>query len=40
MNYLRGPDPDDHTDLATSDLIDVITQTWGRNAIHPSNAAD
>jgi len=40
MNYLRGPDPDDHTDLATSDLIDVITQTWGRNAIRPSNAAD
>jgi endoglucanase len=40
MNYLRGPDPDDHTDLATSDLIDVITQTWGRNAIQPSNAAD
>jgi hypothetical protein len=40
MNYLRGPDPEDHTDLATSDLIDVITQTWGRNAIQPSNAAD
>jgi hypothetical protein len=40
MNYLRGPDPDDHTDLATSDLIDVITQTWRRNAIRPSNVAD
>jgi hypothetical protein len=39
MNYLRGPDPDNHTDLATSDLIDVITEYWGRNTIRPSNVA-
>jgi hypothetical protein len=39
MNYLRGPDPDDHTDLATSDLIDVIREYWGRNTIRPSNFA-
>jgi hypothetical protein len=35
MNYLRGPDPDNHTDLATSDLIDVITKYWGRNTTRP-----
>jgi len=40
MNYLRGPDPDDHTDLATSDLIDVITTSWGRNTIRPSSVAE
>jgi hypothetical protein len=39
MNYLRGPDPDDHTDLTTSDLIDVIREYWGRNTIRPSNSA-
>jgi len=35
MNYLRGPDPDNHTDLATNDLIEVITTYWGRNTIYP-----
>jgi hypothetical protein len=35
MNYLRGPDPDNHTDLAANDLTDVITTFWGRNTIRP-----
>jgi hypothetical protein len=40
MNYLRGPDPDNHTDLAANDILDVITQSWARNTIRPSTLAE
>ncbi len=37
MNYLRGPDPDNHTDLETNALLEVIRDNWSRNTIRPSN---
>jgi hypothetical protein len=38
MNYLFGPDPDNHTPVE-SELLDVITAFWSRNTIRPSNFA-
>jgi hypothetical protein len=40
FNFLHGPDPDHHTDVSSSELIDVIVQHWGRNAIRPSNFSE
>jgi hypothetical protein len=37
FNFRFGPDPDHHSDVASSDLIDVIVKYWGRNTIRPSN---
>jgi len=37
FNFRHGPDPDDHTDVATSDLIEVIKKYWGRNTMRPSH---
>jgi len=39
FNFLHGPDPDNHADVASNDLIDVIREYWGRNTIRPSNFA-
>lgn len=36
FNFRHGPDLDKHTDVASSDLIDVITEYWGRNTARPS----
>jgi hypothetical protein len=36
FNFCHGPDPDHHADVASSDLIDVITKYWVRNSIRPS----
>jgi len=36
MNYCLGPDPDNRVEVASSDLIDVIREYWGRNTIRPS----
>ena len=36
FNFRHGPDPDNHTDVASSELIDVITEYWGRNTVRPS----
>jgi hypothetical protein len=36
FDFLHGPDPDNHTNLETSDLIEVIRSHWGRNTIRPS----
>ena len=36
FNFRHGPDPDKHTDVASSELIDVITEYWGRNTARPS----
>ena len=35
FNFRHGPDPHNHTDVATSDLIDAISKYWGRNTMRP-----
>jgi hypothetical protein len=37
FNFGHCPDPDNHTDVAFSDLIEVVPKYWGRNTIPPSN---
>jgi len=37
FNFRHGPDPDHHADVASSDLIDVISEYWRRNTIRPSS---
>jgi hypothetical protein len=39
FNFRHGPDPDNHTDVQTSELIQVITGYWGRNTLRPSSSA-
>ena len=36
FDFLNGPDPANHTNLDTSDLIEVVRSHWGRNTIRPS----
>ncbi|RKY65174.1 MAG: hypothetical protein DRP99_00665 [Candidatus Latescibacterota bacterium] len=36
FNFRHGPDPDCHTDVATSELMDVILKYWKRNMVRPS----
>jgi len=36
FNFRHGPDPENHTDVASSDLIKVIEKYWGRNTMRPS----
>ena len=37
FNFRHGPDPNNHTDVESSDLMDVIIEYWGRNTIRPSS---
>ncbi|MCK4316801.1 MAG: endo alpha-1,4 polygalactosaminidase, partial [Anaerolineae bacterium] len=37
FNFRHGPDPNNHTDVGSSDLMDVIIEYWGRNTIRPSS---
>jgi len=37
FNFRHGPDPNNHTDVASSELMDVIKKYWGRNTARPSN---
>jgi len=37
FNFRHGPDPNNHTDVASSDLINVIKKYWARNTVRPSN---
>ncbi len=37
FNFRHGPDPDNHADVESSNLIEVIVKYWGRNTIRPSN---
>jgi len=39
FNFRHGPDPNNHTDVESSNLIDVIVEHWGRNTIRPSSTA-
>jgi hypothetical protein len=36
FNFRHGPNPFNHIDVDSSDLIDVIVEHWGRNTIRPS----
>lgn len=38
FNFRHGPDPNNHTDVVSSKLMQVIIDNWGRNTIRPSNA--
>ena len=40
FNFRHGPDPANHADVASSDLIKVILKYWGRNTIRPSDVTD
>ena len=35
FNFRHGPDPNNHADVESSDLMDVIVEYWGRNTIRP-----
>ena len=37
FDFLHGPDPDNHTNVVTSDLIEVIRANWTLNTLRPSN---
>jgi hypothetical protein len=37
FNFRHGPDPQNHNDVPSSDLMDVILDYWGRNTIRPSS---
>ena len=37
FNFRHGPDPNNHTDVASSDLMDAIIAHWGHNTIRPSS---
>jgi hypothetical protein len=37
FDFLHGPDPDNHVNVQTSDLIGVIRSNWSRNTARPSN---
>jgi hypothetical protein len=36
MNFRHGPDPNNHVDVSSSDLMDVILGFWNRNTLRPS----
>jgi hypothetical protein len=38
FNFRFGPDPDNCSDVAQSELMDVIVDYWGRNSVRPSSA--
>ncbi len=35
FDFLHGPDPNNHTNVDTSDLIEVIRDYWSRNTLRP-----
>jgi cysteinyl-tRNA synthetase len=40
FNFRHGPNPNNHADVESSDLMDVIVEHWGRNSTRPSNLAE
>lgn len=36
FDFLHGPDPNNHVNVQTSDLIEVIRGNWSRNTMRPS----
>jgi len=39
FNFRHGPEPNNHSDVASSDLMDVIVKYWERNTIRSLTAA-
>ena len=39
FDFRHGPDSNNHADVASSDLVDVVAKYWGRNTIRPSSMA-
>ena len=39
FNFRHGPDPRHHSDVESSDLMDVIVEYWGRNRVRPSSGS-
>jgi hypothetical protein len=37
FNFRHGPEPDNHTDVLSSDLMEVISKYWGFNTVRPSS---
>lgn len=37
FNFRHGPDPNNHADVESSALMDIIFEHWGHNTIHPSS---
>jgi len=37
FNFRHGPDPHNHSDVVSSDLMDVIIEHWGYNTMRPSS---
>ena len=37
FNFRHGPDPHNHKDVESSDLMDVIVDYWSRNTLRPSS---
>ena len=35
FNFRHGPDPDNHTDVESSELMHVIVEHWGQNTVWP-----
>jgi hypothetical protein len=35
FNFRHGPEPGNHADVESSDLMDVIVEYWGRNTVRP-----
>jgi len=38
FNFRHGPDPDQHAEVESSDLLNVILEHWGHNVLRPSSA--
>jgi len=38
FNFRHGPNPHNHSDVASSALMDVIAEHWGHNTIRPSTS--
>jgi len=36
FNFRHGPNPNNHIDVSSSDLMDVIVHFWSRNNLRPS----
>jgi hypothetical protein len=36
FNFRHGPDPHNHSDVPSSELMDAISSYWGRNTVRPS----
>ncbi|UCH27556.1 MAG: cellulase family glycosylhydrolase [Trueperaceae bacterium] len=40
FDFLHGPDPDNHSNVDTSELIEVIKSYWARNTLRPSTVSE